>query len=88
MAVLVVLVWGRGLDIPLPRRAMAAHYLLVVTLAGQGAIGIATLLLVVPIPLASLHQAGALIVFTVAVVAAYLTDQARLEPAPGIKVLP
>jgi len=87
MAILVVLVWGRGLDLALPRRAMAAHYWLVVTLAAQGATGIGTLLLVVPVPLASFHQAGAMVFFTVAIVAAFLTDQARFEPTPGIKVL-
>ena len=88
MAILVVLVWGRGLDLGLPPRAMAAHYWVVFALAAQGAIGIGTLILVVPVPLASLHQGVALVVFTVAIVAAFLTDQARLNPTPGIKVLP
>jgi cytochrome c oxidase assembly protein subunit 15 len=86
MAILVVLVWGRGLDLALPRWAMAAHYWLVVTLAAQGTIGIGTLLLVVPIPLASVHQAGALVVFTAAIVAAFLTDQARLAPSNSSRV--
>ena len=88
MAILVVLVWGRGLYLALPRRVMAAHYWLIFTLAAQGATGIGTLLLVVPVPLASVHQAGALVFFTVAIVAAFLTDQARYEPASDIKVLP
>ncbi len=88
MAVLVILVWGRALDLRLARRALAAHYALLLSLAAQGAIGILTLVLVVPLPLASLHQAGALIVFTLALTAAYFTDQAKLPPAPGIEVLP
>lgn len=87
MAVLVILVWGRALDLRLAGRALAAHSVLLVSLAAQGAIGIATLVLVVPLPLASLHQAGALIVFTVAIIAAYLTGQATMRPAPGIQVL-
>ena len=37
----------------------------------QIALGIATLLLVVPIPLAAAHQAGALLVFTAALFAAH-----------------
>ena len=88
MAVLVILVWGRALDIRLPFPALAAHHLLLASLGGQGAIGIATLVLVVPVPLASLHQAGALVVFTIAIAAAYLTGQAKLRPAPGIQVSP
>jgi cytochrome c oxidase assembly protein subunit 15 len=88
MAVLVIVVWGRALYLRLSSRALAAHYSLLLSLAAQGAIGIATLLLVVPLPLASLHQAGALIVFTLALTAAYFTNQAKLPPAPDIQVLP
>ncbi|HUN50650.1 MAG TPA: COX15/CtaA family protein [Candidatus Sulfotelmatobacter sp.] len=45
------------------RRAAA---LLLLAVLGQVALGIATLLLVVPVPLAVVHQAGALVVFTAA----------------------
>jgi len=48
-----------------PRVSGAAH-LLLGTLFVQIALGIATLLLVVPLSLAALHQAGALLVFTAA----------------------
>jgi heme a synthase len=43
----------------------------------QAALGIATLLLVVPIPLAAAHQAGAVLLLTLAVLALH-----GLRPAP------
>ena len=49
------------------RRARAAGgHLLLALLAVQIALGIATLLLVVPMPLAAAHQAGAVLVFAAA----------------------
>ena len=53
-----------------PRAKLAAH-LLLVALAVQIALGIATLLLAVPVPLAAAHQAGALLVFSAALFAAH-----------------
>ena len=50
----------------LPARARLLTHLLLAALAVQIALGIATLLLVVPVALAAAHQAGALVVFTVA----------------------
>jgi cytochrome c oxidase assembly protein subunit 15 len=50
----------------LPRRTRLLTHLLLAALAVQIALGIATLLLVVPVALAAAHQAGALAVFTVA----------------------
>ena len=52
-------VW-RGALTPRARRAAAW---LVAMLAVQVALGISTLLLVVPLPLAALHQAGAVLLF-------------------------
>jgi len=52
-------------------RARLAAHLLLATLALQIALGISTLLLVVPLPLAAAHQAGALLVFTAALFAAH-----------------
>jgi cytochrome c oxidase assembly protein subunit 15 len=49
-----------------PARARAGGHLLLVLVAMQIALGIATLLLVVPIPLAAAHQAGAVLVFAAA----------------------
>lgn len=50
-----------------PARARTGASLLLGMLAIQVALGIATLLLVVPLPLAALHQAGAVVVFAFAV---------------------
>ena len=47
----------------LPRRARIGAHLLLGVLAVQIALGILTLVHVVPLPLAALHQAGALLVF-------------------------
>ena len=67
-AVVIALVWlaGQGADLPQPARA-ALHGLAAVALL-QVALGIATLLLVVPIPLAAAHQAGAVLLLTAAIV--------------------
>jgi cytochrome c oxidase assembly protein subunit 15 len=45
-------------------------HLLLLALAIQVALGVATLLLVVPVPLAALHQAGAVLLFTAALAVA------------------
>ena len=50
----------------LPLRARAGGHALLVLVAAQIALGIATLLFVVPIPLAAAHQAGAVLVFAAA----------------------
>ena len=64
----VLLVWAAGSRAALPRPARAAlHGLLAVAIL-QVALGIATLLLVVPIPLAAAHQAGAVLLLTAAIV--------------------
>lgn len=67
LAVLVPTLWWtlrrtRGL----PPRARSGGDLLLVLLAVQIGLGIATLLLVVPVPLAAAHQAGAVLVFAAA----------------------
>lgn len=51
---------------PLPTRARRAAIALAHVVMLQVALGIATLLLVVPVPLAALHQAGAMALFTAA----------------------
>ena len=50
----------------LPPRARVGGDLLLVLVAVQIALGISTLLLVVPVPLAAAHQAGAVLVFAAA----------------------
>ena len=56
--------WARRAALT-PRARVALHLLPLAALA-QIALGIATLLYIVPVPLAAAHQAGALVVFTIA----------------------
>jgi cytochrome c oxidase assembly protein subunit 15 len=63
------LLWLYARAIDLPRGARAALHALFALVSLQAALGIATLLLVVPLPLAVAHQAGAMLVVTAAVVA-------------------
>jgi cytochrome c oxidase assembly protein subunit 15 len=65
---IVPIAWWKLRRIPrLPSRARWGGNALLAMLAIQIALGIATLLLVVPIPLAALHQAGALLAFALAI---------------------
>ncbi|MEP7070350.1 MAG: COX15/CtaA family protein, partial [Usitatibacter sp.] len=69
IAVVVIALWWRiGADGAVAPRARSWSHALVAAVALQISIGIATLLLRVPVPLAALHQSGALIVFTCAIV--------------------
>jgi cytochrome c oxidase assembly protein subunit 15 len=61
-----VLWWKLRTTGGLPSRARAGGHLLLALVVMQIALGIATLLLVVPIPLAAAHQAGAVLVFAAA----------------------
>lgn len=58
-------------------RVAGATRLLLLALAAQLALGIATLLLVVPIPLAAAHQAGAVLLFAAALNAAHALRHRR-----------
>jgi cytochrome c oxidase assembly protein subunit 15 len=60
------LCWKLSVPANTPPRALAGARGLLAMLIAQIAFGIATLLLVVPLPLAALHQAGALLVFAFA----------------------
>jgi heme a synthase len=71
LAFLVPWFWLQGRRAAAPRRARLAADLLLVALVLQIALGIATLLLAVPVPLAAAHQAGALLVFSAALFAAH-----------------
>jgi heme a synthase len=65
--IVILLVWAASWRAVLPRSARTAlHGLLAVGLL-QVALGIATLVLVVPIPLAAAHQAGAVLLLTAAI---------------------
>ena len=60
--------WLAGRRSALPRPARLALHALFAAAALQFALGVATLLLVVPIPLAAGHQAGAVLLLTAAIV--------------------
>jgi cytochrome c oxidase assembly protein subunit 15 len=63
----VVLVWAAGWRAALPKPARTALWALLGVALLQVTLGISTLLLVVPIPLAVAHQAGAVVLLTTAI---------------------
>jgi len=71
LAFLVPWFWLRVRREAASSRARLGAHLLLAALALQIALGIATLLLAVPVPLAAAHQAGALLVFSAALFAAH-----------------
>lgn len=71
LAFLVPWFWLRVRRAETPPRARRAADFLLAALALQIALGIATLLNVVPVPLAAAHQAGGVLVFTAALLAAH-----------------
>jgi cytochrome c oxidase assembly protein subunit 15 len=83
----VFLLWAAGLraDLPIPAR-IALHALLAVAVL-QAALGISTLLLVVPIPLAAAHQAGAVLLLTAAIVFRHtLRGTAAMDVRPSATI--
>jgi cytochrome c oxidase assembly protein subunit 15 len=67
LAVVVPTLWWKlRTTSGLPSRARWGGHLLVASVAMQIALGIATLLLIVPIPLAAAHQGGAVLVLAAA----------------------
>ena len=67
LAAVTAVLWFKLRSTPgLPARAVIGGHVLFAMLMLQIALGIATLLYVVPVPLAALHQAGALITLTLA----------------------
>src|SRR6266699_2218713 len=71
LAFLVPWFWLRVRRAPVPGRARLGAQLLLGALALQITLGIATLLLAVPVPLAASHQAGALLDFSAALFVAH-----------------
>ena len=67
-AAAVLLLWAAGHRAQLPKSARLALAALLAAVALQVTLGISTLLLVVPIPLAAAHQAAAIILLTAAIV--------------------
>jgi heme a synthase len=66
LAVLIPIFWFKSRKLPLSGSARLACTLLLVMLGIQISLGISTLLLVVPLPLAAAHQAGAVLLLTAA----------------------
>jgi cytochrome c oxidase assembly protein subunit 15 len=66
--VAVIVLWLIGRRAPLPREPRLALHALLVAALLQVSLGISTLLLVVPVPLAAAHQAGAVLLLTAAIV--------------------
>jgi cytochrome c oxidase assembly protein subunit 15 len=92
LVALIVTLWARTRRLALPRAARRAVTGLMHMVIVQAGLGILTLLYVVPIPLALAHQAGAQIVFTLAVVFTHavwaprprtVAVDARLHPTPA-----
>ena len=75
VAAAVALFWLRARSLPAARARLAVH-VVAATAAVQVALGISTLLLVVPVPLAAAHQAVAVILFTATIWTAH-----ELRPA-------
>ncbi len=66
LVLVIPLFWWRATREALPARARLGAHLLLGWLAVQVLLGIATLLYIVPVPLAAAHQAGALVLFSLA----------------------
>ena len=82
----VLLLWVAGLRAALPSPARLAAHGLFVAVAAQAALGVATLLLVVPVPLAAAHQAGAVLLLTAAIVFRHTLHRAKLGAADGATI--
>jgi cytochrome c oxidase assembly protein subunit 15 len=76
--VAAMLLWLHGLRLDLPRDLRLALHGLGAAATLQAALGIGTLLLVVPLPLAVAHQAGAMLLLTAAVVARHRLGPGRV----------
>jgi heme a synthase len=63
----VLLLWAAGLRAMLPEPTRGALHVLMAAAALQVALGLSTLLLVVPVPLAAAHQAGAVLLLSAAI---------------------
>jgi heme a synthase len=78
---LVPIWWWRVRATPeIPARASLAANLLFAMLLAQVSLGISTLVLVVPLPLAALHQAGAVLLFAAALNAAHALRREAVMP--------
>jgi cytochrome c oxidase assembly protein subunit 15 len=74
-----LIMWAAGQRAALPRPARLALHALLAAAALQFALGVLTLLLVVPIALAAAHQAGAVLLLTAAIVLRHVLRPGRLD---------
>ena len=81
LAIAVALLWWKAIHSESAPRARLACHLLLGVLAAQIGLGIAALLLAVPIVLGSAHQGGAVAVFAAALWVAHEFDHATPAPA-------
>jgi cytochrome c oxidase assembly protein subunit 15 len=77
LALAVPWLWYESGRAGLPARTRLLAHLLLAAAAAQIALGIATLLLGVPVALAAAHQAGALVVFTLALTLNHAMQESR-----------
>ncbi len=77
----IAALWLYGLRLDLPGRARTALHALVAMATVQASLGIATLLLVVPLPLGVAHQAGAMLLLAAAVAARLALRLPRMDAA-------
>jgi heme a synthase len=82
----ILLLWFIGQRALLPRPARLALNVLLAAAAFQFALGISTLLLVVAIPLAAAHQAGAVLLLTAAIVWRHTLRVRRLDRGTGAAI--
>ena len=80
--VFILLFWLKLLRHPLSRPTRTAVHLFMLMAVAQVSLGISTLLLHVPVPLAATHQAGALVLLTLALLVNYRlqTDVTKKSP--------
>ena len=81
--VAVLAAWGASLGSDVCRRVRLWAHASLLAVAVHVALGVATVLLHVPVPLASAHQAGAMALSTCLVGLYLATRQPRLVPAPS-----
>ncbi len=80
----VLALWGASRQIDLPVRSRRAVDALLAVVLLQFGLGVSTLLLAVPVPLGVAHQAGALLLFTAALVAHHSLRGAAVPRAAPI----
>ena len=77
LAFIVPWLWWKLRSAPVSGRARAAGTILLLALAAQITLGIATLLMAVPVSLGAAHQGGAMVVFGILL---WLNHELRVAP--------